>query len=239
MAPTRRDTTSAAAMKARKRIQGDMPAAFITMISESFDILLRTCVTAMSSAIGAITKTSSGMIRPVMPMNTRIVWPWLVMMSMSRRACVTQMTAVKLSNTTRNAPKVVRKMYWVIDPIRGIVPRSGTDRTPRAASPPDAKQFELKSQPRQLYPDRSTKWPGKGKAVEHAQQNVNAARLDAKKTVGCRPPNSSRKPLFWAVISWQKTASDQLPFAAAVPGRHMAKKARPADFFPKRNLRDD
>src|SRR6185437_491103 len=96
------------------------------------------------------------------------------MMSMSRRACVTQITAVRLTNTTRNAPKVVRRIYWLKNPIRSIVPRSGNNRTPRAASPPDAKHFKLKSQPRQLYLDRPTKWPGNGKAVEHAQQNVNA-----------------------------------------------------------------
>ncbi len=60
-------------MKDRNNIHGDMPAAFITMISESFDILLRTCATAISNAIGAITKTSNGMIRPVMPTKTRIV----------------------------------------------------------------------------------------------------------------------------------------------------------------------
>ena len=33
----------------------------------------------------------------------------------------------------------------------------------------------LKPNPRQIYLDRLTKWPGKGKAVEHAQQNVNVA----------------------------------------------------------------
>jgi hypothetical protein len=34
------------------------------------------------------------------------------------------------------------------------------------------------SNARQNYLDRLTKWPGKGKAVEHAQQNVKmAARL--------------------------------------------------------------
>ena len=62
------------------------------------------------------------MISPVMPMKTRMVWPWFVMMSMSRNACVTQITAVKLTSTTRNAPKVVRKIYRLIDPIRSIVP---------------------------------------------------------------------------------------------------------------------
>ena len=62
------------------------------------------------------------MISPVMPTNTRMVWPWLVMMSMSRSAWVTQITAVRLTSTTRNAPNVARKMYRLIDPIRSIVP---------------------------------------------------------------------------------------------------------------------
>ena len=84
-------------MKARNSSHGDMPAAFITMISESVDSLLSMCATAITSAIGAITSTSSGMISPVMPMKTRMVWPWLVMRSMSRSACVTQITAVRLT----------------------------------------------------------------------------------------------------------------------------------------------
>jgi hypothetical protein len=44
------------------------------------------------------------------------------MMSMSRNACVTQITAVRLTSTIRNAPSVVRKMYPLMDPIRSIVP---------------------------------------------------------------------------------------------------------------------
>ena len=76
---------------------GDMPAAFITMISESVLSLLSVWPTAITSAIGAITSTSIGMSRPVMPMNTRTVWPWLVIRSISRSACVSQMTAVRLT----------------------------------------------------------------------------------------------------------------------------------------------
>src|SRR4029079_6343378 len=44
------------------------------------------------------------------------------------------------------------------------------DRAPSA--------FNLKLNPRQTYLDRLTKWPGKSKAVEHAQQNVKT---------GCAP----------------------------------------------------
>ncbi len=150
------------------------------------------------------------------------------MMSMSRRACVTQITAVRLTNTTRNAPKVVRKIYRLMDPIRSIVPRSGNNRTPRAASPPDAKYFKLKSQPRQLYLDRPTKWPGNGKAVEHAQQNVNAGTgagaefRPAGPLVRCHntPPIRPICPLSlgkWR-IPWRLT------FAASPGGRHYGAK---------------
>jgi hypothetical protein len=41
-----------------------------------------------------------------------------------------------------------------------------------------------KLNPRQTYLDRFTKWPGKGKAVEHAQQNVN---VTASWTVSAGP----------------------------------------------------
>ena len=121
-------------MKARNRNHGDMPAAFITMISESVDSLLSTCTTAISSAIGAITRISSGMIRPVMPTNTRMVWPWLVIRSKSRNACVTQITAVRLTSTTMNAPNVVRKIYRLIDPIRDVVPQFRPASAERPAS---------------------------------------------------------------------------------------------------------
>ena len=119
---TRIETTIAADMKARNRNHGDMPAAFMTMISESVDSLLRICATAINSAIGAITSTSSGTIKPVMPTKTRMFWPWLVIRSMSRNACVTQIKAVNVTSRTRNAPSVERKIYRLIEPIRGVVP---------------------------------------------------------------------------------------------------------------------
>ena len=97
-------------MNPRNSTQGEVPEALSTMISESVDILCSMCATAISNAIGAITSTSSGMISPVMPMNTRMVWPWLVMMSMSCNAWVTQITAVRLTSTTRNVLNVARKM---------------------------------------------------------------------------------------------------------------------------------
>jgi hypothetical protein len=52
-----------------------MPAAFITISSESLPSLLSTCATAIISAIGAMISTSSGMIRLVMPMKTKMLWP--------------------------------------------------------------------------------------------------------------------------------------------------------------------
>ena len=69
----------------RNSAQGDMPAAFITINSESFDSRPIECITAIMSAIGAITSTSIGMIRPVMPRKTSTVWPRLVIRSMSRK----------------------------------------------------------------------------------------------------------------------------------------------------------
>ena len=114
---------------------GDMPAAFITMISESVASLLSVWPTATTSAIGAITRTSIGMIRLVMPMNTRMVWPWLVIRSMSRNACVSQMTAVRLSKTSRNAPNVVRKIYRSNAPIGRQHPQfPATQRPPTHCS---------------------------------------------------------------------------------------------------------
>ncbi len=47
-----------------------------------------------------------------------MVWPWPVIRSTSRNAWVNQIAAVRLISTNRNAPKVVRKIYRPIDPIR-------------------------------------------------------------------------------------------------------------------------
>src|SRR5471032_534118 len=131
----------------------------------------------------------SGMINPVMPTKTRMVWPWLVIRSMSRNACVTQMTAVRLTSTTRNAPNVVRKIYRPMDPIRGVVPQFGMP-TGRPAKAPDAKLNQRKPTPIRVYLDPATKWPGEGKAVEHAQQIVKAGR-------GLRPENQALRARFW------------------------------------------
>jgi len=68
------------------------------------------CPTAITSAIGAMISTSIGISRLVIPRNVRTVWRWPVIRSISRRACVNQITVVRLTRTRRNAPKVVRKM---------------------------------------------------------------------------------------------------------------------------------
>src|SRR3954468_21688985 len=176
------DTTIATVMKARNSTHGDMPAAFITMISLSVESLLSTCATAISSAIGAITSTSNGMIRAVMPMNTTMVWPWLVTRSKSCSACVTQITAVRLTSTTANAPNVVRKIYRPIDPIAPPSPNRKT-AIPRTASPPYARRSQRSPTPNSVYFVRPTKWPPKGKAVERAQQKVKAG-ADLKPLMG-------------------------------------------------------
>ncbi len=102
---------------------GDMPAAFITMSSESVASLLSTCAAAITSAIGAMMRMSWGITRDVMLMKTRTVWPWLVIRSMSRNAVASQITAVRLIRISTNAPRVVRKIYQPIDPIALRVPR--------------------------------------------------------------------------------------------------------------------
>ncbi len=87
-----------------------MPAALRTMISESVASLFRVCVTAITSAIGAMMRASSGNARPVMPRKTRMVWPWLVIRSIPRSACVTQITLVSEVSTIVNANSTIRMM---------------------------------------------------------------------------------------------------------------------------------
>ncbi len=110
MTATSSATTIEAMTNGRNSRHGDMPAAFITMISESVASLLRTCAIAITRATGAITSTSCGITSPVMPMNTSIDWPWLVIRSISRSAWVTQMSAVRLIRINRKAPSVCRNM---------------------------------------------------------------------------------------------------------------------------------
>ena len=60
------------ARNGRNSRHGGMPAAFMTMISESVASLFSMWATAITSAIGAMTRTRCGMIRLVMPTKTRI-----------------------------------------------------------------------------------------------------------------------------------------------------------------------
>src|ERR1700732_388549 len=105
----------------------------------------------------------------VMPTNTKILWPWFVIRSMSRSACVIHISAVTLVQMTRNAPKVVRKIYRPMDPMRLRVPAHG--KTPARATPCRQLRFRQTSP---FYPflDRPTKWPRQGKPFEYAQQFV-------------------------------------------------------------------
>ncbi|HJS60301.1 MAG TPA: hypothetical protein VJ800_00995, partial [Pseudolabrys sp.] len=58
----------------------------------------------------------------------------------------------------------------------------------------------LKLNPRQTYFDRLTKWPGKGKAVEHAQQNVKTAMAAGHgRRLGHWPNGCLTTGLFWVI----------------------------------------
>ena len=87
------------------------------MISELVASLFSVCEIAIISAIGAMISTSAGITRLVMPRKVMMVWPWLVIRSMPRNACVIQITPVRLTRTSANDASVVRKIYLSIDPI--------------------------------------------------------------------------------------------------------------------------
>ena len=84
---------------------GDMPDAFITTISESVLSRLSVWPTAITSAIGAMMASSIGISRPVIPTKTRTVWRWLVIRSISRKACVSQITIVRLIGDQQERPE--------------------------------------------------------------------------------------------------------------------------------------
>src|SRR5579885_579692 len=204
------DTTTATAMKARKSTHGDMPAAFITMISLSVESLLRTWATAISSAIGAITSTRSGMIRAVMPMNTRMVCPWLVTRSKSCSACVTQMTAVRLTSTTRNAPNVVRKIYRLIDPIRGTVPQSQS-RDPAHGFPNRAPGAASVTQPPILF----TLFGPQSGLAKAKPLNMHNEKLRRGLTLTALM--GDRGARFWQANTARQAASEAEPAACEKP----------------------
>src|SRR6202000_2426264 len=135
MKATRIATTKVAKRNGRKSRIGEKPAAFITMISESVASLFSVWEIEIISAIGEMIRTSAGITRLVMPRKVRMVWPWLVIRSMPRNACVIQITPVRLIKTTANDASVVRKIYLSIDPI--VIARShlGAPRKRLAANP--------------------------------------------------------------------------------------------------------
>ena len=134
------------------------------MISESVASLLRVCEIAIISAIGEMISTSAGMIRLVMPRKVRMVWPWLVIRSMSRNACVIQITPVRLTRTSANDASVVRKMYLSIDPIatarsRPAEPEPRLATNPETGIPLVAPPLLQSAQLSHYHPfDPSTKW---------------------------------------------------------------------------------
>src|SRR6266403_3002542 len=163
MKATSNATTQVAKKNGRNSRNGEKPAAFITMISESVASLFSVWEIAIISAIGAMIKTSAGITRLVMPRKVMMVWPWLVIKSMPRNACVIQITPVRLTRTSANDASVVRKIYLSIDPI---VPARSPSSELEPASRPDPES-EI-PQGRAAIPvntlshyhpfDRSTKW---------------------------------------------------------------------------------
>src|ERR1700737_75115 len=117
MKATRIATTTVAKTNGRNSRIGEKPAAFITMISESVASLFSVCEIAIISAIGEMISTSAGITRLVTPRKVMMVWPWLVIRSTPRNACVIQITPVRLTKTSANDASVVRKIYLSIDPI--------------------------------------------------------------------------------------------------------------------------
>src|SRR6266850_2721632 len=161
-------TTQVAKKNGRNSRYGEKPAAFITMISESVASLFSVWEIAIISAIGAMIKTSAGITRLVMPRKVMMVWPWLVIRSIPRNACVIQITPVRLTRTSANDASVVRKIYLSIDPIA------------IARSPPHKPERQLATNPLNRDPlwsrrhgkpahsptyhpfDPSTKWLSQG-----------------------------------------------------------------------------
>src|SRR5690242_6504750 len=139
------------------------------MISESVASLFSVCEIAIISATGAMIRTSAGITRLVSPRNVTMVWPWLVIRSMPRNACVIQITPVRLTRTSANDASVVRKMYLSIDPIVPVRSRPATAEQRIATKPleegvPIGYAAPVRSAYLLTYHpfDPSTKWPPRG-----------------------------------------------------------------------------
>src|SRR4051794_26568657 len=132
------------------------------MISESVASLLSVCEIAIIKAIGEMISTSAGITKLVTPRKVTMVWPWLVIRSMPRNACVIQITPVRLTRTSANDASVVRKIYLSIDPI--VPARSpSSEPEPAAAPDPEPEIPQRAAPPSRIgtlahYLDRSTKW---------------------------------------------------------------------------------
>src|SRR5450631_2348783 len=151
-------------MKGRNSRNGEKPAAFITMISESVASLLRVWEIAIIRAIGEMISTSAGITRLVTPRKVMMVWPWLVIRSMPRNACVIQITPVRLTRTSANDASVVRKRYLSIDPIvtarsPPLANRRCERDQSRSRDPHWSRRIRPAGLPSHYHPfDPSTKW---------------------------------------------------------------------------------
>src|SRR6516162_7525462 len=88
-----------------------------------------------------------------------------------------------LRQVTRKAPKVMRKMYRPIEPIRLRVPARATTRACAAISPLGGPP---QNRPLLACFDRPTKWLRQGKPFEHAQQIVNWAHWRSERDTAGR-----------------------------------------------------
>src|SRR5579872_6852359 len=137
------------------------------MISESVASLLSVWEIAIIKAIGEMIRTSAGMMRLVIPRKVRIVWPWLVIRSMPRKAWVIQITPVRLTRTSANDASVVRKMYLSIDPIANRTVPFGAPLQRFAANPEWDPLWPARRTQSALHShyhpfDPSTKWLSRG-----------------------------------------------------------------------------
>src|SRR5437773_12354388 len=103
------------------------------------------------------------------------------MRSMLRNACVIHMSVVTQTSTTRNAPRVVRKILRPIDPIRVRRPRSRLGWAAAPGPPLPVMAPPSPVAPLEGYLDRPTKWPRQGKVFEYSEQKLAA---EGPKTAG-------------------------------------------------------
>jgi hypothetical protein len=103
-------TRKAKRTKGKASRSGAIPEALITMSSLSPFSLFSVESVAANKAIGATMASSVGSDRRLKKKKTRMLWPWPVIRSSSRSACVTQITAVSARQIARKAAQTVLKM---------------------------------------------------------------------------------------------------------------------------------